>query len=101
MCLSPRVRPGVPTSGATGGMPCKPLAPRDRGGKRILPSGAAVCIQEPAIRHVVVGETGIHVEPGEVMFELLVEPVIVYTRLVAPGSPEERPGHRIWPTTHR
>lgn len=71
--------------------PASVYAPEIEEGRDFYLSGAAVCIQEPAIRHVVVGETGIHMEPGRVMFEPLVEPVIMYTRLVAPGSPEERP----------
>jgi len=78
----------------------QPFPPPDNEqGEEFYLSGAAVCIQEPATRQAVVGETGIHVEPGEVMFELLVERAM-YTHLVAPGTPAERPSHRIWPTTH-
>lgn len=82
-------------------MPCKRFCPpENEEGKEVYLSGAAVCIQEPAIRQAVVGETGIHVEPGVVMFKLLVERAM-FIHIVARGTPEERPSHRLWPIMHR
>ncbi|MGE5123616.1 MAG: pyridoxamine 5'-phosphate oxidase family protein [Acidobacteriaceae bacterium] len=74
--------------------------PQNDEGREFYLSGLAMRIQEPATRRAVITGCGIHVQPGEVMFELLADRAM-YTRLVRPGTTGERPSHLIWPTRAR
>jgi len=74
-----------------------PPADNDEGREFYL-SGVAICVQEPSIRQDIISEAGINVEQYEVMFELFVDRAM-FTQLVARGTPDEHPWHRIWPTT--
>jgi hypothetical protein len=59
-------------------------------------AGVAERIQDPAVCQAIADKTGIRVEEGEVLFELLVQRAM-FTRLVELGTPDEHPVHSIWP----
>ncbi len=69
-------------------------------GEEFYLSGITKCIQNPSVRHSMVGETGIRVEEGEVLFELLLERAM-YTKLVDRDTSDEHPWHRVWHATRR
>jgi len=63
-------------------------------------AGVAERIQDPAINREIDLETGVQVEVGEELFELLVERAMV-THLMAEGASEEHPVRMIWPVSRR
>jgi len=70
--------------------------PDSEAGAEFYLAGAAERIQEPGVCQAILDETGVRVEAGEVLFELLLERAMV-THLVAEGTPEEHPVHLTWP----
>jgi hypothetical protein len=70
--------------------------PENEVGAEFYLAGAAERIQDPAVCQAIEAETGVQVEAGEVLFELLLERAMV-TSMVAAGTPDERPTHLIWP----
>ena len=65
-------------------------------GREFYLAGVAARIQDPLTCQALATETGVQVEAGEVLFELLVERAMV-TSLVEEGTPDEHPVHSIWP----
>jgi hypothetical protein len=63
-------------------------------------AGVAERIQDPEVCQAILDETGLQVEAGELLFELLVERAMV-TWIVEPGTQNERPVHNIWPAPRR
>ena len=63
-------------------------------------AGTAERIQDAGVCQAIEAETGVRVEAGEVLFELLLERVML-TYLIAEGTPEEQPVHLTWPADRR
>jgi hypothetical protein len=76
-----------------------PPSENEAGGEFYL-AGVAERIQDPAVCQAILDETGVRVEPGEVLFELTLERVML-TRLEEAGTPAEHPVHSIWPAPLR
>jgi hypothetical protein len=70
--------------------------PENEVGGEFYLAGVAERIQDPAVCQAIADETGVRVEEGEVLFELLLERAMV-TRRIEPGKPDEQPRHQIWP----
>lgn len=62
-------------------------------------AGCAIRIQYPQVRQQLIEKEQVNMEEDELLFELLLERVM-YTRLVKPGTADEKPVHDIWLADH-
>lgn len=67
--------------------------PDNAAGEEFYVSGTAECVQEQRERQIIIDHAKIHVNQGEILFELLLERAM-YTRLVDRGTPDEHPVHK-------
>ena len=74
--------------------------PEGEPGGELYLAGVAERIQDAGVCQAIEAETGVRVEAGEVLFELLLECAMV-TCLVAEGAAAERSVHLIWPADRR
>jgi hypothetical protein len=70
--------------------------PEGEPGRELYLAGVAERIQDLLICQAIEAEAGVRVEPGEVLFELTLERLML-TWLEAAGTPDEHPVHSIWP----
>ncbi len=70
--------------------------PEGEPGGELYLAGVVERNQDAGVCQAIEAETGVRVEAGEVLFELLLERAMV-TYLVAEGTSEEHPVHLTWP----